>query len=433
MIYIGKAFLFSSLVLLLTSCQIRDSSFRVGSKQLNEQYLPAWVAGTLDIHHISTGQGNAAYMIFPDGTDMVFDIGDLAQEFLSNHPVMKVAAAKPNNSKQPAEWVANYIKKVAPPKKENSLDYVVISHFHADHFGNAQMRQKKSQSGKFIKSGVTELGEIIPIRNLIDRAYPDYNHPIDLRRYYGKNIANYIDFIKEKKEGGDLHVSALKAGRKDQIVMLNNAESYPEFFVRNVKSNEYIWDGFTSAATQYFNPKEMVDKRGKFNENPLSLALKISYGKFDYFTGGDMTGLQGFGKPYWFDVESPVAKVVSQVDAITLNHHGNRDATNEIFLKMLAPRVIVQQSWISDHPGGEVMHRMASRHIYPGPRDIFSTSMQKETIAAIGTWMVNAYSSFEGHVLIRVESSGSQYWVYVLDDNVEEIRIKAKFGPYISN
>ena len=59
-----------------------------------------------------------------------------------------------------------------------------------------------------------------------------------------------------------------------------------------------------------------------YNENTLSLALKVSYGKFDYFTGGDMTGLQGFGLPIWFDMETPVAKVVGKIEALSLNHHG---------------------------------------------------------------------------------------------------------------
>ena len=33
--------------------------------------LPAWTPGTLDIHQISTGLGNAALFILPDGTTML--------------------------------------------------------------------------------------------------------------------------------------------------------------------------------------------------------------------------------------------------------------------------------------------------------------------------------------------------------------------------
>src|ERR1700761_2643549 len=38
--------------------------------------LPAWSEGYLYIHHISTGKGNSAYFVFPDGTTMLIDAGD---------------------------------------------------------------------------------------------------------------------------------------------------------------------------------------------------------------------------------------------------------------------------------------------------------------------------------------------------------------------
>lgn len=44
--------------------------FRVGD------VLPAWAAGTLDIHQIVTGRGNSAFMMFPDGTTLLLDAGD---------------------------------------------------------------------------------------------------------------------------------------------------------------------------------------------------------------------------------------------------------------------------------------------------------------------------------------------------------------------
>ena len=38
--------------------------------------LPPWQTGTLDIHVINTGRGDAALLILPDGTTMQFDAGD---------------------------------------------------------------------------------------------------------------------------------------------------------------------------------------------------------------------------------------------------------------------------------------------------------------------------------------------------------------------
>lgn len=395
--------------------------------------FPEWEMGYFDIHHINTGRGDTTYFIFPDGTEMLFDVGDLGLDSLPKHPPLKVAPARPNNSKTPGEWVADYIKQVRPQNKKLLIDYVAISHFHSDHYGNAETRTKKSKSGNFIKTGITELGDIIPISTIIDRAYPNYNIPVDLSEYYGKTFKNYLAFIKEKTAIENLRVEALIPGSNSQIAQNYHKEKYPLFHVKNIKSNGTIWSGKNNETFEYLVPAETVDENGKFNDNPLSLALEFSYGKFDYFTGGDMTGLQGFGLPTWFDVETPVAKVVGQVDALTLNHHGNRDATNENFLKGLAPQTIVQQAWVSDHPGGEVSHRMASKAIYPGERQIFSTNMAEETKVAIGPWLIQAYTSFEGHVVIRVLPGGASYKVYVLNDSQETPTVKAVYGPYQSN
>ena len=40
------------------------------------QVLPPWQTGYLDIHHINTGHGDAAFYIFPDGTTMLLDAGE---------------------------------------------------------------------------------------------------------------------------------------------------------------------------------------------------------------------------------------------------------------------------------------------------------------------------------------------------------------------
>ena len=47
--------------------------------------------------------------------------------------------------------------------------------------------------------------------------------------------------------------------------------------------------------------------------------------------------------------------------------------------------------------------------------------------------MTRAYSSFEGHVVIRVSPGGGEYHVFVLDDRALTPAVKAVYGPYSSN
>ena len=44
-----------------------------------KQQLPEWQPGFLDIHHINTGRGDAAFMVFPDGTTFLVDAGDMSE------------------------------------------------------------------------------------------------------------------------------------------------------------------------------------------------------------------------------------------------------------------------------------------------------------------------------------------------------------------
>ncbi len=180
---------------------------------------------------------------------------------------------------------------------------------------------------------------------------------------------------------------------------------------------------------QQYIPKDAV-KDCLFDENPFSIVLKISYGKFQYYTGGDIPGVPDYTQPYWRDIETPVAAVVGPVDVMTLDHHGNRDATNGAILRSLRPRVIVEQNWLSAQPGQEVVVRMASHEFYPGPRDVFATGMSEETRIAIGPIMDQIYKSYEGHVVIRVAPGGATYEVFVLNDRDEACEVIKRFGPY---
>ena len=394
--------------------------------------LAPWAPGFLDIHHINTGRGNAAFFIFPDGTTMLFDAGDRDPNAIDRYAPLKIAPARPDDSHSPGTWIAAYIKQVAPSGRDVAIDYALISHFHSDHFGNAHPSRALAPSGAYRLSGMAEVGHSIPIGVLIDRAYPGYDYPLDLRAYYADGespFLNYLAFAEEMQKQGKLKREALRPGSTTQIRPLFS-EAYPGFEVRNIKVNADLWRGAGEASAPLFSAADVLNETGRFSENPLSLALTVRYGPFKYFTGGDNTGMQGPGIPGWYDVETPIGRVVGNVDVMNLNHHGNRDSTNANILRALAPRVIIQQSWFSDHPGGEVVHRMLSRHLWPGPRDIFSTNMAEETKVAIGPWMTEGYTSFEGHVVVRAHPGGQEYEVFVLDDRSTGLAVKSRHGPY---
>lgn len=108
-------------------------------------------------------------------------------------------------------------------------------------------------------------------------------------------------------------------------------------------------------------------------------------------------------------------RVVGKISALTLNHHGNRDATNRTFLNTLDPKVVVMQSWCTDHPGAEVGHRLISSNIGTQQRDVYMTYYNDETTIGTGPWFPRKLKAKQGHIVIRAYADGS-FSVFVLDD-----------------
>jgi hypothetical protein len=390
-----------------------------------------WKEGYLDIHHILTGSGNSAFLVLPEGTTMLIDAGDIGnrKEKNGSESSFSYTPPYPDDSKSAAQWIVDYMQQVLPNKKL-VLDYAILTHYHDDHMGGITKSTPKATSSDYYLTGITEIGEWIPIKKLIDRSSPSNDFPVDLNQYYHTEpnlFGNYQRFIAYKQKREQLIVEPLKVGSTAQLVLTHEKKrSLPNLSIRGIKSNGTIWSGIGDSTYIYFTARQVMDEKGKFNENPLSLAIKVSYGAFDYFTGGDNTGLQGFGMPSWFDVETPMAKAVGRVEVTTLNHHGCRDAVNDSFLKLMQPKVIVQQSWSTNHPGEEVLHRM----IYAGIQHIFATNIQEATKKTLGFWLRDHYKSTFGHIIIRVLPDGQHFYVLIAETLMGKVSITKVFGPY---
>jgi hypothetical protein len=396
--------------------------------QDGDPVFPDWERGYFDIHHIESG-GNSTFLIFPDGTTMLIDAGVLNFK----HEPLKASPPLPSDSLSPGRWIVHYVKQVFPQNQVPEIDLALITHFHSDHYGAVTQNTPLSESGKYRLTGITEVAEWLPIRRLIDRDYPGYSYPVDLvnKTPADPTFRNYLDFIDSQKKQQGMHVESLIAGSNRQIVLQKHPEDYPAFQVRNIKSGGDVWSGQESETVKCI-PDSARKYYGKlFNENQMSIALKFSYGPFDYYHGGDNTGVQRADHP-WLDVETPIAKAAGEVDVATLDHHGNRDACNAFWAETLRSQVYVQQSWCSDHPGQEVFYRLNADRPGLPKADLFATYIHEETKIAYGPWFADTYKSMEGHVVIRVMPGGKEFYVYVLDARSVKPKVKKKFGPYLS-
>lgn len=379
-------------------------------------FLPPWEKGYMDIHHINTGCGECAYIIFPDGTTMLIDAGE------NNADSPRHVRPKPNNSLPPGEWIVDYIKD-RMPTQNHGVDYALITHFHSDHMGG--VLKVKNESGRYYNTGMITVAENLPIGLLVDRGFPDYNFLVNKDDKIVKNYLNFLHFTKKK-----VKMERFKPGIDNQFRLLYDSTQYAaNFKVQNLYANGWMWTGKGHVNKYLFPDFSSLKDYDIPKENTLSCALKITYGNFSYYTGGDLTGYPKPGRSTFHDVETVLAPIIGKTEVCCVNHHGYSNATNDTFISTLSPRVFIIQASDALHPDHSTLERMISKQLYPGKRDVFATNLHPAAKIVIGN-NVKKMKSRQGHIVIRVLPEGKEYYIYILDDSNTKRKIKQVFGPY---
>lgn len=405
--------------------------FLVSGQPIPGQPMPPWQEGMLDIHQINNGgSGDAAFFIFPDGTTFLLDAGACIRE----RPPRYDAPPRPNGSLRPGQWIARYIRRTHSLGVKGTLDYAAITHFHGDHLGDMADHLPISASGAYRLNGITDVAEEVPIRRMLDRGWPNYDFPVPLM---DPMVQNYRKFLDWQIVHRGMRVDRFRPGRKDQIVLQHQRQKYPQFEIRNLAANGYVWTGSGESTRNRFPAGQIP------SENNCSIAFRLSYGAFTYFNGGDMTGIRP-NQPEWDAMESAVAWVTGPVDAYALNHHGSPDSANAFFLSVLQPRVHILSNYCASQPAPDVMRRLLSTKTYPGPRDIFMTNgiwpgRRENMVPLFGeadtAWVLERMAEAagaRGHVVLRVDPGGATYRVIMLEDSTEHGSVLSIHGPYRS-
>jgi len=379
--------------------------------------IAPWQPGMFDIHQISTGRGNAGLYIFPDGTTLLVDTGELPGANPKHTP------ARPDDSQPAGQWVVRYLRHALSHQPEPKLDYVLLTHFHQDHMGEVAADMPVSPRG-YVRTGVIHVVDDLKVGKLLDRLWPDYAGATQPDRPFMKN---YVAFVKWQTEHNGLKVERFAPGRNDQVVLCREAAKYPQFEFRNVAGSGEIWTGQGSATERRVPPLDPAARKKWPDENVLSIAFLVRYGKFKFFNGGDIPGIRK-NSPDWYDIETPVARAVGPVDAAILDHHGYLDSMNEFLVGTLRARVWTISVWDAHHPTPEAWGRLHSSQLYAGPRDVFATDVHPDARKAIPD--IDRMASQQGHIVLRVSPGGGDYRVTIVDDTSESHRVTKVLGPY---
>ncbi len=376
-----------------------------------QEYLPKWQEGYMDIHTIATGRGDAALIVMPDGTTLMIDAGDNGKKKDKQHP---------DTTRRAGEWQAVYMKKVMEGLPGNGkVDYAMITHFHDDHMGDVSELLPGEQG--YGLSGITLVGELVGYNKLIDRGYPDYDFP-SVKKVANANkgfMDEYHKFV-EYQMGLGRKMEKFDVGGLNQIRMVHNQKKYRKNFeIRNLAGNGEVWTGVgTEAAKQYTGDPNL------FDENVNSCAIRITYGNFRYYNGGDLSGGNWSSyKSQERDMETGMSKVCGKVDVAKANHHGYYDTCNGAFLNIVSPDVLIIDAGSNNHPVPSTMTRMTDPLVWTRPAEFYITVDQ-----ARGKLGEELWSHFKpwGHIVVRVYEGGKTYQVFVLDPDDLTYPIKYK-------
>ena len=410
-----KSTLSLTLLLTLVSCG--------GNRNENPDALAAWQPGEMDIHFIYTGRGESNFMIMPDGTTMLIDAGDYDPK---TYPMM--CEAMPDTTRRAGEWISRYLDRVNPGK--DYIDYLMVSHFHDDHTGNAGNAAPSTQGRNpdYVLTGIARVGEDFRFGHVFDRGYPDYNYP---RPIDDIHTDNYRAFVKWQKENHGLQQEEFKVGALDQIALQNNPDKYRGMFsIRNLASSGEVWMGGDSTIRCYdLNPANLNSK----NENTRSLALRVDYGPFSFYTGGDLSGKLKDAEGNNFLVDSLASIACGEVDICKANHHGYLDSMSKGFLDNLRARHYVMSVWDWQHTQPKILGRIADTRAHDDePLVLYGNIPDTLRIAYAAEPWFQTVSPHYGHIVVRVSEGGKSYRIFVVDASDESMRVLATYGPFES-
>ena len=262
------AFVFFILILCRFSAQYADPILKKES------------TSHLEIQVMNVGQGDSFFIVSPSGKTVLIDGGDTGKG---------------------SKIILPYLLS----RGISSIDYVIASHFHADHIGG-------------LDEVINGLGGSWKISVAAYDRGGTYN---------SKAFQEYIASVGDKR----------KTILPDQIIDLGDGVT-----LKCIASNGYIPSGKV-----YYGD----------DENALSVVLLLKYHTFDIYFGGDSN----------LSIEPYLVSYASDADIYKVSHHGSSTSSTQILLNTLKPEVSVIPVGDGNpygHPHYETISRLVSINSY---------------------------------------------------------------------
>ena len=258
---------------------------------LSQAIAPKIAPKTLDIYFIDVEGGQSTLIVTPARESLLVDAG---------FPGTGTFDSTPGDPRQARD--AQRIAVAARAAGLTRIDYLLVTHFHADHDG-----------------GVVELAQLMPIATFVDHD----TVPASAEENVPGTLAMFDAYAAVRAKGRHL---VPKPGNR---LPLKGVETTVVS-----ASGSTLARPLSRAGTPTQGCAATAPPAQEVNENPRSTGFQLQFGAFRFLDLGDLSGAPLFA------LACP-ASLVGPVDVYLVAHHGGPDAADPATFAAFAPRVAV--------------------------------------------------------------------------------------------